>query len=113
MHEMSLTESIVEIAVEAALKERAERVTRIRVDVGQLSHVEPEALEFCFAAVARGTLAEGAKLEIARVPGEGFCPDCGRTVAIAERFSPCPECGGFRVQMTAGDELKVREMEIA
>jgi len=39
--------------------------------------------------------------------------DCGKTVALVERFSACPECGGFRVQMTAGDELKVREMEIA
>ena len=112
MHEMSLTESIVEIAVEAARKEGALRVTRVVVDVGQLSHVEPEALEFCFAAVSRGTLAEGAKLEIARVPGAGFCPDCGKSVALAERFDPCPECGGFHVQMTAGDELKVREMEI-
>ena len=112
MHEMSLTESIVDIAVEAAQKEGARRVTRLVVDVGQLSHVEPEALEFCFAAVSRGTLAEGAKLEIARVPGAGFCPDCGKSVALAERFDPCPECGGFHVQMTAGDELKVREMEI-
>ncbi len=113
MHEMSLTESIVDIAVEAARKEGALRVTRVVVDVGALSCVEPEALEFCFAAVARGTLAEGARLEIARPPGAGWCPDCGKTVALAERFSACPECGGFRVQMTAGDELKVREMEIA
>ena len=113
MHEMSLTESIVDIAVEAARKEGAQRVTRVVVDVGALSHVEPEALEFCFAAVSRGTLAEGARLEITRLPGAGWCPDCGKTVALAERFSACPECGGFRVQMTAGDELKVREMEIA
>ena len=113
MHEMSLTESIVEIAVETAHKEGAEKVTRIVVEVGQLSHVEPEALEFCFAAVARGTLAEGARLDIQRVPGQGFCPDCGKTVGLAERFDACPECGGFRVQMTAGDELRVREMEIA
>lgn len=112
MHEMSLTESIVDIAVEAAQKEGARRVTRVVVEVGQLSHVEPEALAFCFAAVSRGTLAEGAKLEVARVAGAGFCPDCGKTVALAERFDPCPDCGGFRVQMTAGDELKVREMEI-
>ena len=113
MHEMTLTESIVDIAVEAARKEGAQRVTRVVVDVGALSHVEPEALEFCFAAVARGTLVEGARLEITRLPGAGWCPDCGKTVALAERFSACPECGGFRVQMTAGDELKVREMEIA
>ena len=38
--------------------------------------------------------------------------DCGKTVPLAERFGPCPECGGFRVRMTAGDEMRVREIEV-
>lgn len=113
MHEMSLTESIVDIAVEAAKLQGAQRVTRVLVDVGALSLVVPEALEFCFAACASGTLVEGARLEIASIPGAGWCVDCGKTVALTERYSACPECGGFRVRMTAGGELKVREMEIA
>ena len=90
MHEMSLTESIVEIAVEAAEREGASRVRRVFVDVGLLSHVEPEALLFCFAAVSAGTIAEGATLEIQPVPGAGWCIDCGKTVPLAERFGPCP-----------------------
>ena len=112
MHEMALTESIVEIATDAARKQGAEKVRRVFVDVGALSHVEPEALQFCFAAVAAGTMVEGAALEIDRVAGAGWCDDCGKTVAIAERFSDCPECGGFHVHMTAGDELRVREIEV-
>ena len=112
MHEMALTESIVEIATEAARKQGAEKVRRVFVDVGALSHVEPDALQFCFAAVSAGTIAEGAALEIDRVAGAGWCADCGKTVAIAERFSACPDCGGFHVQMTAGDELRVREIEV-
>ncbi len=112
MHEMSLTESIVEIAVEAAEREGASRVRRVFVDVGLLSHVEPEALLFCFAAVSAGTIAEGATLEIQPVPGAGWCIDCGKTVPLAERFGPCPACGGHHVQMTAGDEMRVREMEV-
>ena len=112
MHEMSLTESIVEIACEEAKKRSAARVTRVRLAVGMLSHAEPEALTFCFAAVAAGTLAQDAALEIERTPGEGWCLDCGKTVALAERFGACPECGKYRVQMTAGDELKIRELEI-
>jgi hydrogenase nickel incorporation protein HypA/HybF len=109
---MALTESIVEIAVEAAKKQGASKVTRVFVDVGALSHVEPEALQFCFAAVSAGTLVEGAGLEIARVPGAGWCVDCGKVVPLADQFAPCPECGRRRVQITAGDELRVREMEI-
>jgi hydrogenase nickel incorporation protein HypA/HybF len=113
MHEMALTESIVEIAVEAAKREGARKVTRVFVEVGALSCVEPEALRFCFAAVSAGTLAEGAAIEIARVPGAGWCPDCAKTAPLAERFGVCPDCGSARIRMTAGDELRVREMEIA
>ncbi len=113
MHEMALTESIVEIAVEAARQQGAQRVTRVFVEVGALSCVEPEAMQFCFSAVAAGTIAEGAALEIARIPGAGRCADCEKIVPVADRFGLCPECGGHRIRMTAGDELKVREMEIA
>ena len=112
MHELSLTESIVEIALEEARRNDARRVRRIFVDVGALSHVEPEALEFCFAAVAAGTAAEGAELKIERVAGAGWCLDCDKKVALSDRYGPCPECGGYRVRMTAGDELKVRLMEV-
>jgi hydrogenase nickel incorporation protein HypA/HybF len=113
MHEMALTESIVEIAVEAAGRAGASHVRRVFVDVGALSSVEPEALLFCFDAVSAGTIAEGARLEIARLPGAGWCMDCAKTVPLAERFGPCPDCGGFHVQMTAGDEMRVREIEVA
>jgi hydrogenase nickel incorporation protein HypA/HybF len=112
MHEMALTESIVEIAAEAAKKRGAQKGRRVLVDVGALSCVEPEALLFCFAAVSAGTIAEGAELAIDRVPGAGWRLDCGKTVALAERFGACPECGRHRVQMTAGDELRVREIEV-
>jgi hydrogenase nickel incorporation protein HypA/HybF len=112
MHEMALTESIVEIATEAAKEQGAQKVKRVFVDVGALSHVEPDALLFCFAAVSFGTIAEGAELEIDRVPGAGRCPDCGKNVMLAERFGACPECGRYRVQMTGGDELRVREIEV-
>jgi len=112
MHEMALTESIVEIAVAAAQEQGAVRVKKVFVDVGALSPVEPEALLFCFAAVSAGTIAEGAEMEIARIPGSGWCADCGRSVPLAERFGACPECGGFHLQMRSGDELRVREIEV-
>ena len=112
MHEMALTESVVEIAVEEARKNQASKVTRIWLEVGALSHAEPEALSFCFQAVSAGTLAEGAMLEIERIPGAGWCLDCEKTVPLAERFGACPECGRSHVQMTAGDEMRIREMEI-
>jgi len=98
--------------LEEAKKQSARKVTRVFLDIGALSPVDPEALRFCFDAVTAGTLAEGAGLEIDRVPGAGWCVDCSKTVPLTERFGACPECGHYRVQMTAGDDLRIREMEI-
>ncbi|WP_085026043.1 hydrogenase maturation nickel metallochaperone HypA [Ensifer aridi] len=112
MHEMSLMESVIEIVCETARLNGARRIKSVRLDIGVLSHVDSDALLFCYEAVRRGTLAGRAKLEINRIAGEGWCLDCGKTVALQERFGACPDCGRHRVQMTAGDELKIRDMEV-
>jgi hydrogenase nickel incorporation protein HypA/HybF len=67
MHEVSLTREIVSIACNAA---SGQRVHMISVEVGKLSCVSPDALAFCFDVVARGTLAEGARLNIRRTNGD-------------------------------------------
>jgi hydrogenase nickel incorporation protein HypA/HybF len=112
MHEMALTESVVEMALEETRKAGATRIRRIVLDIGRLSAVEPDAMTFCFAAVSSGTAAAGATLEICEIDGEGWCVDCGKTVPLVERFGPCPDCGGFKVQMTAGDQMMIRELEV-
>ncbi len=112
MHELSLTESVVEIALEEMLEAGASRVTRIVLEIGDLSAVEPEAMAFCFSAVSSGTAAEGAELAIERVAGAGWCMACEKTVPLEERFGPCPHCGGFEVQMTEGGEMRIRELEV-
>ena len=112
MHEMALTESMVEIALEEARKAGAARVQRIVLDVGALSAVAPEAMMFCFSAVSAGTAAEGAELVIERVEGAGWCPDCEKSAPLAERYDACPYCGGYKVQITEGGELRIREMEV-
>jgi hydrogenase nickel incorporation protein HypA/HybF len=112
MHEMSLTESVVDILCEEGRRQGFSRVRKVWLEIGALSGVEPEAMEFCFDIVTRGTLAEGANLEIVRTPGQGWCLDCEKPVALTERFGTCPDCGGGRVQMTAGDEMRVKELEV-
>ncbi|WP_394691190.1 hydrogenase maturation nickel metallochaperone HypA [Hoeflea sp.] len=112
MHEMSLMESVLEIACETALKNGAVRVKSIRLDIGMLSHVDPEALMFCYDAIRNGSIAEEAELEINRVPGMGWCIDCAKTVPITARFDLCPECSNAHVEMTAGDDMKIRELEV-
>jgi hydrogenase nickel incorporation protein HypA/HybF len=112
MHEMSLCESILDILKAQAVADRFSRVKRVRVDIGPLSCVEPEALRFGFDVVMKGSLAEGAVLEIARPPAEALCLSCFRTVPVKERFDSCPECGSEALQVTSGEELKIRELEV-
>jgi hydrogenase nickel incorporation protein HypA/HybF len=112
MHEMALTESVIGIVEDEARRQNFARVRAIVLEIGALACAEPDAMRFCFDVVSRGTPAEGARLDIVRVPGAGWCFDCERDVALAERFGPCGHCGGHRVQMTGGDELRVREMEV-
>lgn len=112
MHEMSLTESVIGIVEEEARRQNVTRVRAVVLEIGALACAEPAAMRFCFDAVSRGTPAEGARLDIVRVPGAGWCFDCERTVALAERFAPCPACGRSRVRMTGGDEMRVLELEV-
>jgi hydrogenase nickel incorporation protein HypA/HybF len=109
---MALTESIVDIVCEEARKQGFGKVRVVRLKVGAMAHVEPEALRFCFDAISRGTVADGATLDIIHAPGEGWCLDCGKTVPLDERFGACPECGRRHVQMTSGDELRIEELEV-
>jgi hydrogenase nickel incorporation protein HypA/HybF len=112
MHEMSLMEALVDLAEEEARKADASRISVVRLAVGALSHVDPESLRFCFDAVARGSMCEGAQFDLVPVPGAGWCLDCGKEVAISERFGPCPHCNGFHVQMTRGDDFRLLELEV-
>jgi|SRR5271166_2058860 len=112
MHEISVAESLVALIEEEGRGQGFSRVKQIRVKIGELSHVEKDALRFCFDAVSLGTIAEGARLELETVAGEGWCLGCARTVSIAERYDICPECGQCPVQMTAGDELRLAELEV-
>jgi hydrogenase nickel incorporation protein HypA/HybF len=112
VHEISLVESVVALIEDERRKQAFSRVRAIRLKVGTLGHAEPEALRFCFDAVTSGTIADGARLEIETVPGAGWCSRCHQTVPLEERFASCPLCGNVHVRMTAGDELRVAEMEV-
>lgn len=112
MHEMSLAEGVMQIVEDSARREGFASVRAVRLEIGELAGVEIDALRFCFDVVARGTVAEGAALDIVRVPGEGRCLDCGATALLKERFDACPLCGGTNVKMTSGDELRVAELEV-
>ena len=109
MHELSITQGIVEICESNA---GGRRITAVVLEIGQLSGVIPEAVEFCFEACTRGTLLEGPRLIIDKVPARGRCEDCDGEFSLGSYYEPCPTCGGFRVHIITGEELRVKELEV-
>ncbi len=112
MHELSLARGIVELVEEQARAQAFSRVRRIFLQIGALAHVEPHALTFGFDSVSRGTVAEGATLEIARPAGRGTCTDCGEEFVVAARGDGCARCGSHRWLLVDGDQMRVTELEV-
>lgn len=112
MHEMSLCEGILKILEDNAKSQGFERVKTVWLEIGTLSCVEPEAMRFSFDAVTKGTLADHARLEIIKVQGEAWCMQCSKTVSVNQRFDACPDCGSFQLQVTGGEEMKIKELEV-
>ena len=112
VHEMSLCEGVLRILEEQAEVQNYSRVRKVTLEIGMLSTAVPESMEMCFEAVTRGTLADGAALEIVRTPGEAWCKKCAVSVPVKERYSPCPTCGGFDLALRAGDGLRIKELEV-
>jgi hydrogenase nickel incorporation protein HypA/HybF len=109
MHELAIAASVVQIASAHA---RGRRVATVRVAAGHLRQVVPDALVFAFELVARGTPLEGARLELREVPARVRCRACGAESEQDGFPLACGACGGFDVEVTAGEELVVEELEI-
>ncbi len=112
MHEMSLCEGIRRVIEDHSAQHQFDTVKRVRLEVGRFAGVEKRALEFAFDVVMRGSVAEGAALEMIDLPAQAMCYDCMKEVEIEDRFDPCPVCGGGRLMPVAGEELRIKDMEV-
>lgn len=115
MHEMSIAEALVEQVDTAAREHGAPGVLRVRLRVGELAGVVPEALDFCFELACTGTLVAGAVLDVEAVPARARCTPCA--VEWAVRMPPdlgCPSCsGGGGVELLSGRELQILHVQWA
>ena len=112
MHELSIMQSALNIALEQARQAGATTVHSIRLRIGALSGVVPDALEFAFEALTPGTLAEHAKLAIEHVPARFWCAKCAREFQAEDMFAECPECHTLSGEIRAGREMEVASLEI-
>ena len=109
MHELSLVQGIVEICEQHS---GGRRILEVTLEIGTLSGVVPEALEFCFEAATKDTLLDGAKLLIERIAATGYCSSCGVASTMETYFDPCPCCDADLLDLRSGDEMRVKDLEV-
>lgn len=112
MHEAGLMESALSIAERQAKEARATEIHSIRLRVGRLSGIVPEALEMAFAVLRRGTMAGNATMEIEQVAGVCFCGECRREFETSGLLAECPECRTPSADVRRGLELEIVSMEV-
>jgi hydrogenase nickel incorporation protein HypA/HybF len=112
MHEFSIMQSALHQALSEARLAGAARVHEIRLRIGVLSGVVPDALQFAFEALTEGTAAEGAVLTIEEVPARFWCAPCEREFVATNLFAECPDCHHPSGELRAGRELELCSMEV-
>jgi hydrogenase nickel incorporation protein HypA/HybF len=108
MHEMSITQSVVD-AIVAKLGDAT--VTSVRLEIGRLSGVVPDSVRFCFDVLCAGTSLAGARLEIAEPSGRARCRECGDEFTLDDFILLCP-CGSADAEVLAGRELRITSVEV-
>jgi hydrogenase nickel incorporation protein HypA/HybF len=112
MHELSVTESVLEIACKHAEKAQATRVTDIHLVIGRLSSIVDDSVAFYWEVISKNTICENAKLHFRRIPAELICLECGHRYILDQELTPCPMCNSASVRVVSGDEFNLESIEI-
>lgn len=112
MHELSITQSILDVTLSEAKKAQAKRVLIVRVKVGALNGYEPECIEEYFKMLSEDTIAEKAELRIEVVPARIRCKDCGHTGEVVWYRMRCPACRSMHVELISGKEFLIESLDI-
>ena len=112
MHELAITEGIMEAAIPAAKEAGAEKILEIRLKIGELSGVIPECINEYFNVISKGTIAEGAKIKVEKISVRIKCSSCGFEGTIEKRKIYCPVCKERNFRIIAGREYYVDSLEV-
>ena len=112
MHELAITQGLIDLVLEHAGKSGAKKVLRVNVVAGELSGFVDECMQFYYEQLSKGTIAEDARLSFKRVPTQGRCRDCRNEFIVKDMDWICPECKGNNIQLVKGTELFVESIEV-
>jgi hydrogenase nickel incorporation protein HypA/HybF len=113
MHEVSLMSSTLNMALDCASRQGAQKIHRLKMRVGEQSGVVPEALEFAFEVVTQGTIAEGANLEVEKIPVICYCVNCKQEFQPDTLFYECPDCQQLSTEVRCGREIELTSLEVS
>ena len=111
MHELSITQNILDLAIEEATKHGATKITKITLKLGKLTQVVPDCVEFYLDLLGKDTIAAGVKLEVDWVPLVVRCQTCATETTLEEYDFICPQCGGPS-DIVSGRELFIDSIEV-
>ena len=112
MHEMSIAQSLIDVLKEEMIRHRVKILKSVRVNIGQMSAVVPDALSFCFGVITNGTDLEGVKLIMDLIPLLGYCNACRKEFEIKEYNFICSTCGSKNIETIGGQGMSIVEMEV-
>jgi hydrogenase nickel incorporation protein HypA/HybF len=112
MHELSVSENILEIANRHALQADASRVTDIHIIIGQLSSIVDDSIQFYWDIISADTVCAGAKLHFQRIPAKFACMDCGHEYTLDGQLRACPSCESMKIKIISGEEFYLDSIEI-
>ena len=112
MHELAVTQSILDISLRHANEAGAKRIIDINLVVGQFSSIVDDSVQFYWDIIAKETIAQGAVLHFNRIPGEMTCGACGHTFRPNDETFECPSCSSAMVRITKGEEFRVDSIDV-
>ena len=112
MHELAVTENLLNIAVRHATPANAVRVTALHLVIGQLSSIVDDSIQFYWDMISAGTICEGAQLHFERRPAMLKCLDCDQTYTLNGELVDCPNCHGAHLKVVSGEEFYLDSIEV-
>jgi hydrogenase nickel incorporation protein HypA/HybF len=112
MHEMSIAQGIVDIVKEEMAKADASLLRSVRLNIGMMSAIVPDALAFGFEVITTGTDLEGARLIMDMVPVQGHCIQCKHQFEVQDYAFSCPACESGEIEIVSGQDLSIVEIEV-
>jgi hydrogenase nickel incorporation protein HypA/HybF len=112
MHELSIAQSIVELAEQEARNHHAISIEELELEIGSLAGVDGFALEFALESAIKGSRLENARIPTQQIAGEGRCGDCENLFPVENLLSACPVCGSYAVKITKGKELRIKSIVV-